>query len=805
MSLVKFAVRNSPLVNIIMIIVFIVGIFTLKNIPKEDMPAVDFGSFVIVVIYPGVSPSEMEELVVKKIEDEISDVENIDFINSTSQEGRASLFVTFEPDADIDKAQNDLITELDKVRDLPADAEDPILIRLNMREINEMCNIALGGNFSQNAIREIAENMRDGLLNIPYVSKVNIIGSRDREIHIEADEHKLNAFGLTLDDLKNAVRFRNMNVPGGKVNFGKAEFIIRTVGEFHHPDEIENLIIRMDQNGRAIYLKDVAAVKDTLEERNTLVKLDGNPSVRIEVFKKAKGNIISVMKDVRDYVENFKKNIPGLEATVRNDDSVEVKNSIRILGNNALFGIVLVFVILFVFIGWRNALFATWGIPFSFLLTFILMSFFNITVNNLSLFALVLVLGMIVDDAIIVLENSHRYLEEGYSPREAAIKGTEGIMWPVIAAVTTTAAAFLPMVIMKGMMGKFMRIFPIVVSLALFASLFESLIILPSHIADLSKPPKKIHRQSKFQLFIVKHYKRMIKKALRHRFLTIFFIFAAMFLALSALAFRFVKFEFFPKQTPKTIVLKLKTPAGTNLDRTNEIVSKIENYIMNMKEKEDVEAIISSVGYMMENHESQLMTSNAQISIDLKEIDKMKYSHEQIKNSIRSFIEQLPGIYTFKFDLPQGPPTGKDVEIRIKGDNLDKLAYIGEVVKNELRKIPGVKDIEDSFQAGKKEVEIIPKYENLAMSGLTVAQIAEVVRTASNGTTISKFRNGGVDEYDIVLRLKESQINNLENLKNLKIRNRRGELICLKDVADFHISSGLTKIEHRDGKRIITI
>ena len=806
MSLIRFAVRNSPLVNIIMVIVFIVGIFILRDIPKEAMPAIDFGSFIIIVTYPGVSPSEMETLVVKKIEDEISDVENVDYISSTCQEARASIFVSFEPDANIDKAQNDLIAELDKVRDLPTDAQAPILLRLNMREINEMCNIALGGDFSANAVREISEDMRDGLLNIPYVSKVEIIGAREREIHLDADKYKLNAFGLTLDDLKNAVKFRNMNVPGGKVNFGKAEFIVRSVGEFQSINDIENLIIRTDANGRALYLKDVATVNDTLEQMNTLVKLNGKPSVRIEVYKKAKGNIISVMKNVRAYVKKFKANIPGLEATVRNDDSVEVQNSIRTLGNNALFGIILVFVILFIFIGWRNALFATWGIPFSFLLTFILMYFFDITVNNLSLFALVLVLGMIVDDAIIVLENAHRYMENGYSPKEAAVKGTEGIMWPVIAAVSTTAAAFLPMIIMKGMMGKFMRIFPIVVSMALFASLFESLVILPSHISDFSKPPRKIHSQSKLQLFIAKHYKRLIKKALRHRFLMIFSIFLAMFLALAALAFRFVKFEFFPKQTPQTIVLKLKTPVGTNLEQTNIVVSKIENYIMNMKEKDDVDAIITTVGYLMENHQAQMMTSNAQLAIDLQEIDKMKFTHDEIKNSIRTFIDRLPGVFTYKFALPQnGAPTGKDVEIRVKGDNMEKLAYIGEVIKTELRKISGVKDIEDSFQEGKKEVKILPQFDKLAMSGLTVAQIAAVVRTASYGSTISKFRNGGVDEYDIVLRLKDSQIDQLEDMKNLKIRNRSGELIALKEVVDFQIVTGLAKIEHRDGKRIITI
>lgn len=807
MSLVKFSVDNSPLINIIMLIVFIVGIITLAQIPKEEMPAVDFGAFFIVVWYPGVSPAEIEELVVNKIEDEISDVDNIESIESTSQEGRATLYIEFDPNADIDKAELDLNAELDKVTDLPEDAEDPMLVRMNMRELNEMASINLGGDFSGNAIREIAENMRDGLLNIDYVSKVEIRGTREREIWIESDIDKLNEYGLTLNDLNRAVNSRNMNVPGGTVKFGRAEFIIRTVGEFHNTNEIAELIVRTDANGRAVRIKDVAEISDTLEERDTFAKLDGKPSVRLEVFKKAEGNIISVMEDVRNYTSEFKKGVPGLQASVRNDGSIEVKNSLSTLGNSALLGILLVFIILLIFLGWRNALFAAWGIPFSFLLTFILMQWFDVTMNNLTLFALVLVLGMIVDDAIIVLENVHRYTEKGMCPKAAAVKGAKEIMWPIIAAVSTTAAAFLPMLLMEGMMGKFMRVFPIVVSLALFASLFESLIILPSHIADFSKPvSQKEKKEHKLYNWLLSKYRFIIKKILRRRALTMLALFVLMILAIMAVLFRLIQFEFFPKGTPKTIVLKIQTPVGTNLDKTNQVVSNIENYIMNMEGNSDIEAIVTSVGAMSQNNQRQFMTSYAQMSIDLLDVDEMTYSHFQIKDRIRNYLDELPGLYSYQFsEMRAGPPTGKDIEARIKGDNLERLEYLGNLMKDELRKIPGVVDIDDSFQPGKKEIQILPRHDEIALYGLTVSDIAGFIRTASYGTTISKYRGMGVEEHDIVLRVKQEQIENLENLKNLKIRNAAGKLIELSDIADLKITSGLAQIQHRDQKRIITV
>lgn len=806
MSLVKFAVSNSALINMIMIIIFITGIFVLRDIPKEEMPAVDFGSFIVMVLYPGVSPAEIEKLIVKKIEDEIYDIDNINYISSTAQEGRAMIYIEFEPDADIDKAENDLRSELDKVSDLPADIDDPMMIRLNMREINEITDIVLGGDFSGNAIREIALDLQEGLQSIPYVSKVEIRGTREREIWIEGDAVRLNESGLTLNDLSEAIRLRNMNVPGGSVDFGRAEFIVRTIGEFQDVSDIRELVVRMDPDGQFLKVRDVAEVRDTLEERSTIAKLDGKPSVRLEVYKKAQGNVISVMKEVRQYVQEFQSNIPGLELTVRNDDSIEVGNSIRTLGNSALLGVFLVFIILFIFIGWRNALFAAWGIPFSFLLTFILMRYFGLTLNNMSLFGLVLVLGMIVDDAIIVLENVHRYTEQGMCPKTAAIKGTREIMWPVIAAVTTTAAAFMPMLIMEGMMGKFMRVFPIVVSMALLASLFESLVILPSHIADFSRPARDISKPHKLHNYLQNKYRWLLKRILKKRLLAIGIIILLFFLSFATIALRLVKAEFFPRQESKTIVLKIKTPVGTNIDKTNEVVSLIENFIMNMPESEDVEAIVTSVGVMSMNHQRQVSSSNAELSIDLVEVDKMTFSHDQIKSTIRQFLDGLPGVYSYSFALPQtGPPTGKDIEIRVKGDNLERLAYISEVIKAELENIPGVVEIEDSFLPGKKEIVILPRHDELAMHGLTISQVAGMVRTASYGSTVSIFRGQGIEEYDIIVRLQESQVNDLESLKRLRIRNYQGKLVELGDIVDFELTSSLAQIEHRDRKRIITI
>jgi len=761
------------------------------------------------VNYRGVSPTEMEKLVVKKIEDQLTNLEDVDYITSTASEGRAIIYIQMDAKADIDKAWNELNSEMDKVNDLPEEASDPYLLQLKMREVNEICTVALGGDLSDNALRELADDFKDEILTLDYISKVEIAGTRDRQIWIDSDINKLTAYKISLNDLANAINMRNQNAPGGSIKVGYAEFLIRTVGEFDNIDQIADLVVKMDASGSSVTVRDLAAVKDTLEESNTLSKLNGKKAVTVDIYKKAAGNIISVMANVRKKAAEFENRTDGLSVEVRNDGSIRVKNSISTLGNNALMGILLVFILLWIFIGWKNSLFAAWGIPFSFLLAFILINQLEVTLNNLSLFGLILVLGMIVDDAIIVLENIHRYREKGMSPREAAIKGTQEIMWPVIAAVATTIAAFMPLLLMEGVLGQFMSVFPIVITMALLASLFESLIILPSHVAEFSGR-KNINRKEnvhKLHGWLVKNYRKAVKKVLKHRIIAVLLLILALLLSVTALFSGLVKFQFFGRGTPKTIGINIQTPTGTSLEKTDEIVTLIENFIMEMPEKTDVEAVVTTVGQYRENYRDQVDTRNASIRIDLVELDDMQFTHDQIKNRIRKYLETLTGLYNYRFLEGQrgGPPTGNDIELRIKGENLNRLEEIGEFVLSELENIPGTTDLETSFSEGKKEIRIIPKHDKLGLYGITVQNISSLVWYASYGSNISKYRGSGMDEYDIILKVRNDQINDIFDLENLPIRTSNGDIIALKEVAELEIGSGYSQIQHRDRKRIISV
>ncbi|MFC1888014.1 efflux RND transporter permease subunit, partial [Candidatus Cloacimonadota bacterium] len=685
---------------------------------------------------------------------------------------------------------------------------DPFVLRINMREVAPICDLSLGGSFSGNSMRDIAENLKDGILELDNISKVDIFGTREREIWVEADVDLLDQHGLTLNDIIVSINSRNFNMPGGTAKSGTSELLVRTMGEFNTTQEIASLPIDGSSRNGILRLSDVAAITDTLAERDVISKLNQEEAVSLIIYKKSEGNVIQVIKNIKKFVEQFKQSVPGLSIELRNDVSVEVKDSMRVLGKSAIMGIALVFICLLIFLGWRNALLAAWGIPFSFFLTFFLMHYFGMTLNNLSLFALVLVLGMVVDDAIVVIENVHRYMEQGMNRKEAAIKGTTEIMWPVISAVLTTAAAFLPMLLMQGMMGKFMRVFPLVVSIALFASLFESLVILPSHMAEFSRLPKKAKRkENSLYNKMLNIYEKNLIKILRHRGRTILVVILVFIGCLALLGSGAIKFEFFPYSLPTTIMFQPKMAVGTHLDENERIITMIEDHIKNMPESADIDAMITRIGVMTEGYEWDTKTHNSEIVLDLVDRDDMKYNHEQIKNAIREFVDdQIPEIVSYKFAEPtDGPPTGKDVEIRVKGDNLKKLESIGNQIKEELANIDGVVDISHDFKPGKEEFRIIPDPDQMMLHSVNNAMVASVVSTACYGTEVSEFRGTGGEEYDMIVRIDREYIENIENLKNLKIRNFRGELVSLRDIATFQIETGLATIKHWDTKRAITI
>ncbi len=806
MNLPKFSVSNPVLINMVMIIIFILGIFYTYRIPKESMPQIEWGSFMINVAYPGVAPDEIETLIIQEIEDELSDLTDIDYISSTAYEGRAVIFVNLNAGVDLDKAWNDVSRELDKVRGLPEDATDPFMQNMSMRELKSVCTVAIEGEkYTPDGIRRISEQIKDDLAKINYVSKVELKGAKVREIRIEPDLNKMEYFNIGFSDIETAVQAKNLNLPGGTVMAGKSEVLVRTMGQFESVNQIEYVVLKAFDNGSVLRVRDIAKVIDTYEDVNVKTRLDGKESLNLYVYQNADGNILDIIKDIRSYIKTIPEKYTDVRARVVNDDSISVRSNINTLSMSALLGIILVFITLYVFIGWRNAVFAAMGIPFSFMMTFWLMQYFGITINNLSLFALVLVLGMVVDDAIVVIENVHRNIEDGMSPEDAAVKGAGEVMWPVIAAVLTTIAAFLPLLMMEGHMGRFLGVFPKVVSLALFASLFEALLILPSHLADFSKPHDKTKAEGHFYKKLVKKYSAVLIGFLKRRTLVMTVVVLALLASMFTVVKGLVKFEFFPKTAPTTITIKAETFAGTHLEKTDSLTRVIENFVMNMPYQENFKALNTNVGQQQDRAFWDESTNLIELRLDLIDADSLTVDLNVVNSEIRKFLNGMQEIVSYKFSTGRsGPPTGEDVEIRILGDDLKRLQELSEKVKGVVSSISGVKDVEDNFDAGKKEMKIYPDYEKLMLYGISVSELAAFIRTASVGKIISEYSERS-DKYNIRVILPDDQFNSIDKVRNMKMNTRTGMKIVLKDVAEFEISNTISRIVRRDGKRTVTI
>ncbi|MYE89662.1 efflux RND transporter permease subunit, partial [Candidatus Poribacteria bacterium] len=462
-SVFRLSVTNPVLVHMITIAAIVLGSYALINMPRELERDMSFNWALIWVGYPGVSPEEMEKLVAKPIEDEIADVDKIESMTSTAAEGFAGISVKFDQNIsrdEFDKLYQDLRTELDKTQNLPEDANDPWLMKLESNTMTPVVDVVIAGDFPEKERRELADALQDELESVEGVLEVDMIGERDREIWVEVDPDRLDRYSLTLQQVVSALAAKNMNVPAGELKIGRLEYLLRTVGEFDSIDQIQNVIVQQIPGGGKIRVRDVAQIRDTYEEASVIRRLNGNPAITLSVSKQGDGSTIQIVDTVRTIVEKYRAHqLPtGAEIILINDSSNQIRDSLGKLQYNALFGVVLVLLVLYLFMGLRNAIFVAIGIPLTLLMTFALMGVANESINSMSLFGLVLVLGIIVDDAIIVMENVFRHMQAGDSPIQAAINGGYEVAGPVITASLTTAAIFLPLALLPGIVGKFMKI-----------------------------------------------------------------------------------------------------------------------------------------------------------------------------------------------------------------------------------------------------------------------------------------------------------------------------------------------------------
>ena len=795
-----------------MIIIVVFGLYAWINLPRELTPEIALQSAVVTTLYPGASPEEVEKLVSAPIEDAIEEsVNKIDLLFSTSSEGRSVIAVNFEEmgDRDFDKELENLRTAVEQVNELPEEIlDDPRIEDLDISSGFPMLTIVVGGNISEKQMRDIAENLKDEILDIKNIASVRIAGFREREIWIEVDPDRLKAYQLPISTVITALGTNNLNLPAGTMGLGNTEFMVRTMGEFANPDTIGETIIAVQPTGTPLRLNDVATVSDTYEETRTLSRVNGSPSISLSVQKKTEGNIIALVAKLRELIEQRRKDLPeGAELTAVNDYSVILKERLGILETNAFFGLVLVVLMLLLFIGWRNALFAALGIPVAFMATFWFMSIAGYTLSGVSLFGLILVVGIVVDDAIVVIENIYRHIEAGASPKVAAIRGAEEVGWPVVAASLTTICAFGPLMFMSGVSGQFMRVVPIMAILVLIASLFEVFVILPAHVSEWGKSENRKAQTNRWFEFIRNRYVKVLKRTIRWRYA---FVGSVLFIGLIACvgAFLVLDKELFPGEDFPQFYVRAEMPSSYGIQETTGVIAQIEKVAKELPSTE-VAAIVSNIG--LHTLTSGLIRGVAygsnfgEVIVELTPKQERIREVDEIIADLRTKTATISGIEQLNFITQEGgPPQGEDVEVKVKGPRFENLTELAGVLKTTLTQMDGVYDIYDDFRTGKSELRIYLKPEKAHQYGVTTFQVAQSVRTAIEGAKATTYREAD-EAIDVIVKYKEDTLKNLAELNNLLIATPNGVIVPLKDVADIVEEKGYADVRRFDGERAISV
>ncbi|WP_425446207.1 efflux RND transporter permease subunit [Dethiothermospora halolimnae] len=812
MNLSKLAVNRPVTIIMITLIILLLGFISLTRLPIDLLPEIEVPVAIVQTTYRGVGPEEIEKLITKPLEETIVTVDNIKNVSSVSSEGSSIVIAEFNFGTDMDFASLKMRENVDLVKGyLPDGANDPMVMKIDPNA-QPIMNIAISNGGDLAKLQNIAEDtIKPRLERLEGVASIDIIGGYEREIEVSLNQRKMMGYGISIDYISKIIGAENLNLPGGRVTKGSQDLIVRTMGEFKSIDEIKRLPIPL-KTGGVVYLEDLAEVKFKNKELDAISKLNGNKSIGISIQKQSGSNTVTVANRVNEEIKNLEEDLNGINIKVVLDLSEFIKLSINNVMQNAIIGAILAIVILYLFLrNFRTTIIIGTAIPISIIATFILIYFNDITLNLMTLGGLALGIGMLVDNAIVVLENIYRFRQDGYSRKEAAIKGAKEVGIAVTASTLTTIAVFLPIVFIEGIASTIFKELALTVTMSLIASLLVSLTIIPM----LSSKFLKVDREqgekhnNKFRLFSIIYdtfdklffkvesiYKRILKWAITHRKTTV--LLAILIFVVSMVSIFSVGAEFFPKVDEGQITISVSLPQGAELEETNNIVTKIENKIKNVAE---IESVLSNIGSSGAISFGGNNSNKASITVSLIDLDKRDRSTSEIADELRSRIKDIPGAdkkVSEASSMMMGGAGGAPISIDIKGDDIDTLKTISEDFKDIITSIDGTRGVETTLSDGIPEVRIKINRQMASQYGLTAAQIANSVKSTISGTTATRYKIDG-DEIDIVVKGDEIFSKSISNLGQSFIDTPMDIRVPLAQVSDISIERGPVGI-NRDGQ-----
>jgi multidrug efflux pump subunit AcrB len=829
---IAWFIRNGVAANLLLLLIVVGGVMTIPTIRKEVFPEFSSDMISIAIVYRGAAPEEVEEAVCIRVEEAVYGLDGVKRIRSTAAEGAGSVVIELLPGADARRVLDDVKARVDAIDTFPVETEQPVVQEIILR--TQVISVAISGDADEWTLKRVGEQVRDELSNLPGITQVQLVVARAYEISIEVSEATLRRYALTFDEVARAVRQSSLDLPGGSIRTEGGEYLLRVKGQAYRAPEFERIPLRTLPDGTRLLLGDVARVVDGFEEDPQAARFDGLPAVAVQVFRVGDQNALAISDTVHAYIQEAGDRMPGgIHLTAYQDYSQYLKSRLELLLRNGRNGFILVFLVLALFLRFHLAFWVSIGIPISFLGTLWLMPGLDVSLNMLSLFAFLLVLGIVVDNAIVVGENIYSHNQRGKDGVRAAIDGTREVLVPVVFAICTTIAAFLPMLLVEGNTGKVLKGIPLIVIPTLIFSLLICLFAVPHHLTRLRlhrddqrgfHPFRKVQDTFRegLERFVHRVYRPTLEWCLRFRYLTLAIGFGSLLLSVGLVGGGWLRFQFFPPVEGDDIAAFVTMPEGVSPDMVREAIQQIEAAALQLRREYEGQGrengddvfrhMLASMG---DQPYRTAVSRNAggsgrsfarpnvgEVHIQLAPSEQRDVTAAEVVNRWRQLTGEIPGAVELLFTSSLFS-SGNPIDIQLTGPNISHLRAAAEELKEVLGQYEGVFDIADSYRAGKPEI-LLAIRPSAEAAGLTLQDLARQVRQAFYGEEAQRIQRGR-DDVRVMVRYPDSERRSLAHLEEMRIRFADGAEVPFAAVAEARMGRGYSTIQRVDRQRAINV
>jgi HAE1 family hydrophobic/amphiphilic exporter-1 len=815
MSIYKTAVNNPVTTLMVFVAVIVIGLYSLFQLPVDFYPEIEAPFISVMTTYLGANASDIETNVTRNLEDAFNTIGGLKEITSTSYDNLSVIFIELEWGTNLDEAVNDVRSAIDMYYDvLPDGCDRPSVFKFNTSMMPIMFYAITADESFSGLEKMIDEKIINPLNRIEGIGSISMSGAPQRVIYVEIDPKLLDAYNLTVEQIGGIIAAENLNMPSGKVKMGELEYQLRIQGEFKESYQLQNIVVG-DYGGKPVFLSDLATVRDTIKDLSIEERIDGKQGLRFFIMKQSGANTVKIAKQVKAQLAELAKTLPpDVKIEPIFDTSEYIRNSIRNLSEAIIFGLIfVVFVVLFFLGRWRATFIINLAIPISLITSFIYLYFTGNSINIISLASLSIAIGMVVDDAIVILENISRHIDRGSTPREAAIYATNEVWLAVIASTLVVVTVFLPLTMVSGLTGVMFKQLGWIVTITIVTSLAISITLTPmlsSRLLKLTTVSKDRKRNvydfsvGVFLKWLDKFYEKTLRWALRHKGLVISA--SLVFFALSFFLMKFVGTDFMPQSDQGEVNASIQLQTGLRVEETMKVTAKLEKMIS--ERYPEVELISSSTGADDAGGFTSMFTQSGSNIINLQmslvPIAERERTVWEITDDLRNQLDKFPEIIDYNFNSGAMFMGGNTVDVEIYGYDFDRTSTLAQEIEKAVSSIPGATDVQISRSKEKPELQIVLDKEKLAEHGLSTAMVSAYIRNRVEGLTASRFKEEG-DEYNIIVRFKEDYRNSLTDLQEITILTPRGEKIKIGELADIKEYWSPPNIERKRKERIVTV